>query len=176
MVDDFVTRAAQRPQADFVIAFPFPFLVGAALGKPVTGPTQTLRGDAASTLAALRKQAAADRLTSPSPKPAETRLVFAVRKIQGSFPSMITIGRTKNNDVVLADPLVSKFHAYFRQLDGAWLLADAGSINGTRVGEVELPRRGQPQPISWGDRIAFGECVLTFLDPAGAWLAMRARR
>jgi hypothetical protein len=175
MVEDFVTRAGERPQAEFVSAFPFPFLVGAALDKPVTGPTQTLRGDAASTLAALRKQAATDRLTS-SPKVAESRLVLAVRKIQGSFPSMITVGRTKNNDVVLADPLVSKFHAYFRQLDGAWLLADAGSVNGTRIGDVELPKRGQPQPIQWGERIAFGDCVLTFLDPAAAWTALRARR
>lgn len=176
MGDDFVTYAAERPQADFVAAFPFPFLVGAALDKPVTGPTQTLRGDAAATLAALRKQAAVDRLTNPGPKPAEGRLVLAVRKIQGSFPSMITIGRTKNNDVVLADPLVSKFHAYFRQLDGGWLLADAGSVNGTRVGDVELPRRGQPQPIQFGERIAFGDCVLTFFDPTGAWLALRSRR
>ena len=175
MIDDFVTRAAERPQAEFVSAFPFPFLLGAALDRPVTGPTQTLRGDAASTLAALRKQAAADRLTA-APKPGESRLVLPVRKIQGSFPSMITVGRTKNNDVVLADPLVSKFHAYFRLIDGAWLIADAGSINGTRIGDIELPKRGQPQPIHWGERIAFGDCVLTFLDPAGAWTALRARR
>ena len=174
MIDDFVTRAAERPQAEFVSAFPFPFLLGAALDRPVTGPTQTLRGDAAATLAALRKQAAVDRLTAP--KPPESRLVLPVRKIQGSFPSMITVGRTKNNDVVLADPLVSKFHAYFRLIDGAWLIADAGSVNGTRIGDIELPKRGQPQPIHWGERIAFGDCVLTFLDPAGAWTALRARR
>ena len=174
MSEDFVTRASERPQAEFVSAFPFPFLVGVAIAKPVTGPTQTLRGDAAATLAALRKQAAADRLTNP--KPLETRMVLPVRKIQGSFPSMITVGRTKNNDVVIADPLVSKFHAYFRLLEGAWLLADAGSANGTRIGDIELPKRGQPQPIHWGERIAFGECVLTFLDPAAAWSALRARR
>lgn len=173
MSDDFVTRAAERSQAEFASAFPFPFLVGAAIDKPVTGPTQTLRGDAAATLAALRKQTAVDRLTNPK---LETRMVLAVRKIQGSFPSMITVGRTKNNDVVIADPLVSKFHAYFRQLDGAWLLADAGSVNGTRIGDIELPKRGQPQPVQWGERIAFGDCVLTFLDPAGAWSALRARR
>ena len=174
MIEDFVTRAAERPQAEFVAAFPFPFLVGAALHKPVTGPTQTLRGDAAATLAALRKQAAVDRLTAA--KPPESRLVLPVRKIQGSFPSMITVGRTKNNDVVIADPLVSKFHAYFRVLDGAWLLADAGSVNGTRIGDIELPKRGQPQPIQWGERVAFGDYVLTFLDPAGAWTALRTRR
>ncbi|HEX4458891.1 MAG TPA: FHA domain-containing protein [Polyangia bacterium] len=174
MSDDFVTRAAERPQAEFASAFPFPFLVGAAIDRPVTGPTQTLRGDAAATLAALRKQAAVDRLTNP--KPPETRMVLAIRKIQGSFPSMITVGRTKNNDVVIADPLVSKFHAYFRLLGGVWLLADAGSANGTRIGDIELPKRGQPQPIQWGERVTFGDCMLTFLDPAGAWIALRARR
>jgi hypothetical protein len=174
MSDEFLARAVERTQLEFATAFPHPFLVGAPLAKPVTGPTQTLRGDAAATLAALRKQAAAER--GLAVKPPESRLILPVRKIQGSFPSMITVGRTKNNDVVLADPLVSKFHAYFRLLDGAWLLADAGSVNGTRIGEVELPRRGQPQPLSWGDRLAFGDCSLTFLDAAGTWTALRARR
>ena len=175
MSDDYAARASAETLVEFVAAFPFPFLVGAALKKPVTGPTQTLRGDASTTLAELRKQAAAER--APAPRaPDQPRLILPVRKIQGSFPSMITVGRTKNNDVVIPDPLVSKFHAYFRWLDGAWLLADAGSVNGTRIGEIELPRRGAPQPLSAGDRVAFGDTSLTFYDPAGAWSALRARR
>jgi pSer/pThr/pTyr-binding forkhead associated (FHA) protein len=89
---------------------------------------------------------------------------------------MITVGRTRNNDVVLADPMISKFHAYFRLIDGAWHLADAGSVNGTRIGELTLPPKGPPQPIRFGDRISFGERVLTFLDAAGAWSALRQRR
>jgi pSer/pThr/pTyr-binding forkhead associated (FHA) protein len=99
-----------------------------------------------------------------------------VRKVQGSFPSMITIGRTKNNDVVLSDPRVSKFHAYFRLNAGAWELADAGSVNGTRIGDLVLPPKGQPQPVQFGDRLRFGDLMLTFLDANATWQALRSLR
>jgi hypothetical protein len=49
------------------------------------------------------------------------------------FGMMITIGRAANNDVVIPDRRVSKFHAYFRQEGEAWVLTDAGSTNGTTV-------------------------------------------
>src|ERR1700761_7231244 len=41
-------------------------------------------------------------------------LVLPLRKVQSTFPSMITIGRTDNNDLVVADEQISKFHAFFR--------------------------------------------------------------
>jgi hypothetical protein len=170
MTDDFVARAQERSQAEFAAAYPYPFLVGGVPIKPLTGPTPTLRSDDPETIELLKAPELRQRLAK------EPRLVLPVRKVQGSFPSMITVGRTRNNDVVLADPLVSKFHAYFRLLDGAWMLADAGSVNGTRIGEVSLPPKGQPQPVRFGDRVTFGERSLSFLDAAGAWQALRSRR
>jgi hypothetical protein len=169
MQNDFVTEAFERTQADFAGSYAFPFLVGAVPTRPVTGPTPTWRGDEApidiSRLTAERAQASAD-----------TRLVLAVRKVQDSFPSMITVGRTKNNDVVLPDPRVSKFHAYFRINVGTWELADAGSVNGTRIGDTVLPPKGQPQPVHFGDRIRFSELSLQFLDASATWQALRALR
>ena len=201
--DDFVARAMERSQADFTAAHPHPFLVGPATANLLLGPTPTLRADdpaVIAALAAMRRQlehadtdparpmgaAGAPAAPAPAPAPAglgaathafgDARLVLPVRKIQGSFPSMITVGRTRNNDVVLADPTISKFHAYFRIVDNGWLLADAGSVNGTRIGDVLLPAKGAPQPVRFGDRLSFGERVLTFLDPAGAWTALRQRK
>jgi FHA domain len=170
MLDDFMADALARSQTEFAGIYTFPFLVGAVTTRPVTGPTQTMRGDDSSTIDL--NPATGERMRVP----AGHRLVLPVRKIQGSFPSMITVGRTKNNDVVLADPRVSKFHAYFRVHDGAWELADAGSVNGTRIGDLVLAPKGSPQPVHFGDRITFGELALTFLDPTTAWQTLRTRR
>jgi hypothetical protein len=169
MQNDFVADALERSKVEFAGLYTFPFLVGAVPSKPVTGPTQTWRGDETSVdLGRL--------LAERPPVTADLRLVLAVRKVQGSFPSMITVGRTRNNDVVLPDPRVSKFHAYFRILSGVWELADAGSVNGTRIGELTLPPKGQPHPVHFGDRIRFGDLQLAFLDPGATWQALRALR
>jgi len=102
-------------------------------------------------------------------------VVLPVRKVQTTFPSMITVGRAKNNDIVVSDALVSKFHAFFRQLDdGEWGLADAGSANGTRLGDADLPAKGQPERVRPGDRITFGGVsAFRFLDAGGLWAALR---
>src|SRR5262249_6522866 len=48
-----------------------------------------------------------------------------VKKSGASFQDRITIGRTPNNDIVVADHSVSRLHAYVRLTDqGGWLVAD----------------------------------------------------
>src|SRR5438105_2073759 len=74
----------------------------------------------------------------------EMELYPLAKKPGASFPDRITIGRTANNDVVVADASVSRLHAYVRQADG-WLVADAGSKNGSWLDDVALePRRETP--------------------------------
>ena len=177
MADDFLARAMERTQAEFAAAHPHPFLLGAAGANLRLGPMPTIRSDDPEVIAALRKAAVETPGEPLRPHVfGDSRLVLPVRKIQGSFPSMITVGRTRNNDVVLADPMISKFHAYFRFADGSWSLADAGSVNGTRIGDTTLPPKGPPTPLQFGDRVSFGDRVLTFLDAAGTWSALRQRR
>src|SRR5688500_13980839 len=67
--------------------------------------------------------------------------VLPLRKREGSnaFTLMVTIGRAPNNDLVLADRRVSKFHAYFRHVGNTWTISDANSTNGTRVDDVPVP-------------------------------------
>jgi pSer/pThr/pTyr-binding forkhead associated (FHA) protein len=68
-------------------------------------------------------------------------LVIPLKKAdeKNPFSSMITLGRTNNNDVVLDDPRVSKFHCYFRKVGAGWTICDANSTNGTKVDGVRLP-------------------------------------
>jgi hypothetical protein len=99
------------------------------------------------------------------------------------YPRMITVGRTRNNDIVLPDESVSKFHAFFRDSNEgahendapgqtappAWRLQDAGSRNGTTLNGTPVPtaKHGEPVPVSLGVKVRFGLVELTFLDAVG---------
>ena len=84
-----------------------------------------------------------------------------VKKPGASFPDRITLGRTANNDVVVNDHSVSRLHAYVRAHGGAWVVADAGSKNGSWLrGETLEPRRERPMTSRTVLRI--GDVDLTF--------------
>lgn len=95
--------------------------------------------------------------------------VAPLEKRPGSnaFTLMVTLGRAANNDIVLAHPAVSKFHAYARRLGDEWLLSDAGSSNGTEVDGVAVRPPGAA-PLRSGTRVLLGGAVeLQLLDAAG---------
>jgi hypothetical protein len=95
-----------------------------------------------------------------NPGATEMELYPLAKKPGASFRDRITIGRTGNNDVVIEEPSVSRLHAYVRELDG-WVVADAGSKNGSWLGETWLePRR--EAPLAPGTVVRFGDVVLTF--------------
>ena len=71
----------------------------------------------------------------------------------------VTIGRGPGSDLLLLDPGVSRSHARIRAEDGAHVLLDAGSSNGTSLNGV--PLRGAAA-LSPGDRIEVGSLVLEF--------------
>jgi DNA-binding NtrC family response regulator len=48
------------------------------------------------------------------------------------------IGSHASNDVVLRDPMVSRFHCRLVREDGVWTLRDSGSMNGTTLNGVRL--------------------------------------
>ena len=99
-------------------------------------------------------------------------IVLAIRKRQDVFPEMITLGRTANNDMVLNDATISKFHAFFRQIEDRWEVVDVGSRNGTKVMGRPLVAR-QPAVVVPGTRIRFGTVDLTFHNAREAWDALR---
>lgn len=104
------------------------------------------------------------RIDPPSNDP----LIYRVEKSakQNAFGLGITLGRATNNDIVVDDPSVSRFHAYFQQ-DGHskfWHLVDAESSTGTFVGGGRLaPRR--PAPLADGAVFVVGHVELKFLTP-----------
>jgi hypothetical protein len=89
--------------------------------------------------------------------------VYPLTKKPGaSFPDRITIGRTPNNDIVVVDHSVSRFHAYVRKDGAGWVVADAGSKNGSWLASSALePRKERKVPSR--TVLRFGDVDLTFL-------------
>ena len=72
--------------------------------------------------------------------------------------SRLVIGRSRDCDVTVEDPNVSRRHAELRNQDGHWVVADLGSTNGVKVNghRVEQAR------LEPGDEIVLGLARLRF--------------
>jgi FHA domain len=110
-----------------------------------------------------------DRFRSESARTMAQLLVYPIKHTGRSpFPRIVTVGRTKNNDIVLSDISISKFHAFFKEEDGTFYVADGESRNGTFVdGErVLTSKQGKPTALKKGARVKFGGVELRFADVA----------
>jgi hypothetical protein len=95
------------------------------------------------------------------PDTSDLELFPLTKKPQASYPDRITIGRTVNNDVVIADASVSRFHAYVRRDASSWVVADAGSKNGSWLEGEALEARREKKLVS-GSVVKIGEVEMTF--------------
>ena len=84
-----------------------------------------------------------------------------IKKPGAPFADMITVGRTANNDVVLKDITVSRFHAFFHQKAAQWVVCDAGSKNGTFLHGDQLEARHERE-VKSGDSVRIGDITTTF--------------
>jgi phosphoserine phosphatase RsbU/P len=66
--------------------------------------------------------------------------------------SVLKIGRNSENDVILNDPSISRFHAEIRPQNGSFYVVDVGSKNGTIVNGERVTER----KLVHGDRIQLG--------------------
>ena len=64
-----------------------------------------------------------------------------------------TVGRASDNDLVLRDPEVSRYHARLEPDGTGWRAVDLGSTNGTWVNGSRIDRAA----ITAGDELSFGE-------------------
>ena len=69
----------------------------------------------------------------------------------------VTLGRANDSTLVLTDDYASTRHARLTPGDGAWLVEDLGSTNGTYLGTEKVSR---PMPVALGQPIRIGKTVL----------------
>jgi hypothetical protein len=73
---------------------------------------------------------------------------------------LVNIGRSRENDIVLNDPFVSRHHAQLRLRFGSYTLFDTSSQSGTLINDVTV-REHRLQP---GDVIQIGKTRLVYLE------------
>ena len=107
------------------------------------------------------------RALTPQPSAPSAYLHGLTGKYQGQHITLtsagVTLGRSPDNQFVLAEePLVSRHHADVVWEDGAWLLRDHESANGTWVNGRRIGRH----PLTAGERVQLGATEWLFSDQA----------
>ena len=105
----------------------------------------------------------AERVAEPLQERARARSQTALLLLDGRRmvvgPAGSTLGRSRQCDVVLSDPNVSRQHAEIRPRGGSWVLTDLGSTNGSRINGRAVQGLEVIRP---GDEIELGSTVLRF--------------
>jgi hypothetical protein len=90
-----------------------------------------------------------------------SRLILVTDGGETSFPltgETYTLGRHKNNDISVADPKVSSFHARIDRSQDGFVLVDLGSRNGTFVNG----KRIESSVLKTGDEVRLGTARLLY--------------
>ena len=109
-------------------------------------------------------------------------LVKIEKSSRADWVRWVTLGRARNNDIVLRHSSISKLHAQIHSDPNApgashdapaHFIIDANSANGTQV-NGKPQHRGEPTPLSPGDEVVFGDLVCTFLDSGELYERLRS--
>jgi hypothetical protein len=105
----------------------------------------------------------AGRVAEPLEERARSRLESALLLIDGKRmlvgPTGVTLGRSRQCDVVLDDASVSRQHAEIRPRGGSWVLTDLGSTNGSCLNGRRID---SPELVKPGDEIELGTSLIKF--------------
>ena len=102
----------------------------------------------------------------------DLRVLPMIKSDRNAYSSKITVGRAKNNDIIIRAAKISKLHcSFFRSDDGVWMITDMGSLNGTQVGGSRLEPKEQ-RPLKPGDDIAFWRYLFRFQDCDGLFQSL----
>jgi hypothetical protein len=105
----------------------------------------------------------AGRVAEPLEERARSRQQSALLLLDGKRlmvgPTGVTIGRSRQCEVVLDDPNVSRQHAEIRPRGGSWVLTDLGSTNGSSINGRRI---NGPEVVKPGDEIEIGTSRMRF--------------
>jgi hypothetical protein len=154
-------------EEEYVAKYPAPALLLEPFGEGSAETVDTpAPGDSSDDGTIARMMTAGSAFVQPSTSMVhpEARVVWLVKSDRNPFEGMITVGRARNNDLILAHPEISKVHAIFQE-DGDWWLIEDRSSNGTFLDGTRLPARELRQ-VNDGSRVRFGDVAsVRFFEP-----------
>lgn len=169
-LDVYAQDALQNSRSRFMAMYTLPFLLHKKEGAVATSSDEAENGFASHTQVAMTigKTGTIAVLGRNAHLYAVYELKRRQREVTGSL-ERVSIGRSIDNDVTIADNAVSKIHAFFSQDDkNGMFLADAGSRNGTLVGGRKLAP-GKVYPVDFGEPILLGGLALTLIGSGALW-------
>lgn len=95
-------------------------------------------------------------------------------KVHDTFRTMITVGRTPNNDIPIAAEGIPGFHAFFQGEPPRLELVDVGSEAGTYIGARKLLAQ-QAVRVFPNDSVRFGRHAFRLLAPDACWDEVRRK-
>ncbi len=116
------------------------------------------QGDEGHTMVYSASERIAEPLREPDPRRGRARLRVEGRSEPVGSKGAV-LGRSRDADVVLDDPNVSRHHAEVRPSGGSWIVNDLGSTNGIKVNGRRV---NGPQSLKRGDVIELGTSRVTF--------------
>ena len=123
-------------------------------------PPQTPGQDAGGrTMIYSTAERVAEQLQEPARAEQRTALLLMDGKRLIVGAGGVTMGRSRQCEVMVDDPNVSRQHAEIRPRGGSWVVTDLGSTNGSRLNGRRLE---QPTVLKPGDEIELGTTTLTF--------------
>jgi len=130
---------------------------GDSLKHPVTPPPQPPAGGR--TMIYSTAERMAEQLQQPARSEQRTALLLMDGKRLVIGAAGATLGRSRQCEVMVDDPNVSRQHAEIRPRGGSWVVTDLGSTNGSQLNGRRLE---QPTVLKPGDEIELGTTTLTF--------------
>jgi pSer/pThr/pTyr-binding forkhead associated (FHA) protein len=109
-------------------------------------------------------------MESPGYEATREYRAIPLKKAPGNpWKDRVSLGRARNNDLMIRTPSISKLHAHcILGDDGEVSLIDLGSTNGTlRNGRRLDPN--QAEKLKDGDRVRFGSVDTIFYQPASLY-------
>jgi len=84
---------------------------------------------------------------------------------------VVTIGRAKENDIVISDKTASRRHAEIKKMKDHYILTDLGSHNGTYVNDSRITKCR----LNHEDQVKISDTVLTFIDNSSSVLSPKEK-
>jgi hypothetical protein len=116
------------------------------------------QGDAQGTAAISAEEATKHNLAREV-----VEIIVGDKKHSLSGPGPWSVGRSEENDIVVADPNISRKHARLSRSENGFVVEDLGSTNGTLLDGAPIDR----ERIESGDELTFGQTGARFVRRSG---------